>query len=29
MGGIIPVPFRFQGEASPQEGKDFLSPYLR
>lgn len=29
MGGIIPIPFRFQGEASPQEGMDFLSPYLR
>lgn len=29
LGGIIPIPFKFQGEASPQEGKDFLSPYLR
>ena len=29
MGGIIPIPFKFQGEASPQEGMDFLSPYLR
>jgi LEA14-like dessication related protein len=29
LGGIIPVPFRFQGEASPQEGMDFLRPYLR
>jgi hypothetical protein len=29
LGGIIPIPFKFQGEATPQEGKDFLSPYLR
>jgi hypothetical protein len=29
MGGIIPLPFRFQGEASPQEGMDFLRPYLK
>ena len=29
MGGIIPIPFKFQGEASPQEGMDFLRPYLR
>ncbi|MFA5111827.1 MAG: LEA type 2 family protein [Desulfobaccales bacterium] len=29
MGGIIPIPFRFQGEASPQQGMDFLKPYLR
>jgi hypothetical protein len=29
MGGIIPIPFKFQGEASPQEGMDFLQPYLR
>jgi len=28
MGGIIPIPFKFQGEASPQEGMDFLRPYL-
>jgi hypothetical protein len=28
MGGIIPIPFRFQGEASPKEGADFLKPYL-
>ncbi len=28
MGGIIPIPFRFQGEASPQQGMDFLKPYL-
>ena len=27
--GIIPIPFKFQGEASPQEGMDFLKPYLR
>ncbi len=29
LGGIIPIPFRFQGEASPQEGMDFLKPYMR
>jgi LEA14-like dessication related protein len=29
MGGIIPIPFKFQGEASPQQGMDFLSPYLK
>jgi hypothetical protein len=29
LGGIIPIPFRFQGEASPQEGMDFLRPHLR
>ena len=29
MGGIIPIPFRFQGEASPQEGLDAVRPYLR
>ena len=29
MGGIIPIPFKFQGEASPQEGMDFLRPYLK
>ena len=29
MGGIIPIPFKFQGEASPKEGMDFLRPYLR
>lgn len=28
MGGIIPVPFRFQGEAAPREGMEFLRPYL-
>ncbi len=28
LGGIIPLPFRFQGEASPTEGMDFLKPYL-
>ena len=28
MGGIIPVPFRFQGEAAPKEGMEFLRPYL-
>jgi LEA14-like dessication related protein len=29
MGGIIPIPFKFQGEASPREGMDFLHPYLK
>ncbi len=29
LGGIIPIPFNFKGEASPQEGLDFLKPYLR
>ena len=29
MGGIIPIPFKFQGEASPKEGMNFLRPYLR
>ncbi len=29
MGGIIPIPFRFQGEASPQQGMDFLRLYSR
>jgi Late embryogenesis abundant protein len=28
LGGIIPLPFDFQGESSPQEGLDFLKPYL-
>jgi len=29
MGGVIPIPFKFQGEASPQDGMDFVRPYLR
>lgn len=29
MGGIIPIPFKFQGEATPKEGMDFLRPYLK
>jgi LEA14-like dessication related protein len=29
MGGIIPIPFKFQGEASPREGMHFLRPYLQ
>jgi LEA14-like dessication related protein len=29
MGGIIPIPFKFQGEATPKEGMNFLRPYLR
>ncbi len=29
MGGIIPIPFKFQGEASPKEGMNFLRPYLK
>lgn len=28
LGGIIPIPFRFQGEASPKEGEALLKPYL-
>ena len=28
LGGVIPIPFRFQGEASPRESLDFLKPYL-
>ena len=29
LGGLIRVPFSFQGELSPKEGVDFLRPYLR
>jgi LEA14-like dessication related protein len=29
MGGLIPVPFRFQGQITPQEGMDLLKPYIR
>ncbi len=29
MGGIIPIPFKFQGEATPKEGMDALRPFLR
>jgi len=29
MGGIIPIPFKFQGESSLREGMDFLRPHLR
>ncbi len=29
MGGLIPVPFRFQGEMAPEEGLDFLRSYTR
>lgn len=29
LGGIIPIPFNFKGEASPREGLDFLKPHLR
>ena len=29
MGGIIPIPFKFQGESSLQEGMNFLRPHLR
>ena len=29
LGGIIPIPFHFQGEGSPQEGLHFLKPLLR
>lgn len=29
LGGIIPIPFNFKGEASPREGMNFLKPYMR
>ncbi len=29
MGGIIPIPFKFQGEATPKEGMDALRPFMR
>ena len=29
MGGIIPIPFKFQGESSLREGMNFLRPHLR
>jgi hypothetical protein len=29
LGGLIRVPFRFQGQATPQEGLDLLRPYLK
>lgn len=29
LGGIIPIPFSFQGDASPREGTHFLKSYLR
>jgi LEA14-like dessication related protein len=29
MGGIIPIPFKFQGESTLREGMNFLQPYLR
>jgi LEA14-like dessication related protein len=29
LAGLVRVPFSFQGELSPQEGMDFLRPYLR
>jgi hypothetical protein len=29
LGGIIPIPFHFQGESSPREGLNFLKPLLR
>lgn len=28
LGGLIPLPFRFQGEMTPEEGLDFLRLYL-
>ncbi len=29
LGGMIPIPFKFQGEATPKEGLEVLRPYLR
>ena len=29
MGGLVRVPFRFQGRVTPTEGLDLLRPYLR
>lgn len=29
LAGLVRVPFSFEGEISPQEGLDFLRPYLR
>lgn len=29
VGGLVRVPFRFQGQVTPKEGLDFLRPYLR
>jgi len=29
MGGIIPIPFKFQGEATTREGMNLLRPYLK
>jgi LEA14-like dessication related protein len=29
LAGLVRVPFSFQGELSPQEGAEFLRPYLR
>ena len=29
LGGLIRIPFRFQGQVTPKEGLDALRPYLR
>jgi LEA14-like dessication related protein len=29
IGGLIPIPFRFAGEMAPQEGMDFVKPYMK
>jgi len=29
LGGLVRVPFRFQGQTTPQEGLDLLRPYLK
>jgi LEA14-like dessication related protein len=29
LGGLIRLPFRFQGQVTPQRGLDLLSPYLK
>ncbi len=29
LAGLVRVPFSFQGELSPKEGREFLRPYLR
>jgi LEA14-like dessication related protein len=29
LGGLVPVPFRFQGQVTPKQGLDLLRPYLR
>jgi hypothetical protein len=29
LGGLVRVPFRFQGQVTPKEGLKMLRPYLR